>query len=132
MSVSNDFKWLCNPTNKDFIFQFDSVEYGVPAQSRKLLPSHIASHGYRASLGLSDPKFAEDGSVSSPGNDVYRRCFMEDADVMNPIGFSEPVIIEKTRDTAVDVASLSIDPAKPLKKYVKPDKKNKEVDFVEG
>jgi len=124
--MNNEFKWLCNPTKKHFIFQFDSVEYEVPAQSRKLFPAVVASHGLKASYGLTDPEFDRDGNVVKAGNDVYCRCRLEDADVMNPIGYSEPVILERSRDTARDVVSLSVDPEKPIKKYIKKTKKVEE------
>jgi hypothetical protein len=122
----SEFKWLCNPTKKHFRFQFDSVEYEVPAGSRKLFPATVAAHGLKASYGLSDPVISEEGDVISVGNDVYRSCHMEDADVMNPIGYSEPVIVEKSRDTASDAVALSVDPEKPLKKYVKQVRKTKQ------
>jgi len=124
--MSSEFKWLENPTKKVHRFQFDSTEYEIPPMSRKLLPSVVASHGLKASYGLTDPVISEDGDVVSTGNDVYVSCRLKDADVMSTIGYSEPVVVEKSRDSASDVVALSVDPEKPLKKYVKQVRKTKQ------
>ena len=112
--MNTEFKYLCNPMDKDFSFQFDSVEYTVPAKKRKLFTKEVAEHGEKRSYCLSDPVIGEDGEVISAGNDVIKRCFTQEADVENPIGYSEPVLVEKSKDLVSDAVSLSVSPDKPL------------------
>ncbi len=112
--MNTEFKYLCNPMDKDFSFQFDSMEYTVPAKKRKLFTKEVADHGEKRSYYLSDPVIGEDGEVISAGNDVIKRCYTQEADVENPIGYSEPVLVERNKEQFSDAASLSVSPEKPL------------------
>jgi len=126
--MTSEFEWLCNPLKEDFHFQFDSVEYVVPALSRKLYPTDVAQHGLRRSYCLTDPVIdPQTNEVKSQGNDVMRRCYIEAADVLNPIGYSEPVVIERSKDKVSDVLSLSVDAEKPLGKRGRPKKVQTEI-----
>lgn len=125
--MNTEFKYLNNPTSKDFSFQFDSLEYVVPAKTRKLMLAHVADHGEKRSYGLTDPELDEDGNVLNSGNDVYKRCYAEDANVENQIGYSEAIIVERSKDSAADAVSLSVDPSKPLGKRVRGRKMQQQV-----
>lgn len=120
----SDFKYLVNATKSDFVFQFDSIEYVVPAMSRKLMLKEVAEHGEKRSIFLSDPKFDSDGNVISPGNDVYKKCYCEDADVVSPVNSHEPILVEKNKDKVDNLADLSVDPEKPIKRTVGRPKKD--------
>lgn len=117
--MSSEFKWLVNPSDKDFEFQHDSKIYEVPARSQKLMLAGAADHGMKRSFYLTDPQFKEDGTIASGGNDVMRRCEVRDADVVNQVGFNQPIMVEKSKDDVSDVVSLSIDPSKPIKRVIR-------------
>jgi len=112
----SDFRYLVNPTDKEFKFQFDSVEYNVPPKSKKLMLKEVADHGEKRSIFLTDPQIDADGNVISPGNDVFKTCYAEDADVVSPVNSHQPILVEKNKDKVTNNVELSIDPSKPLKK----------------
>lgn len=118
--MDGEFKWLCNPTNEDFVFQYDSRVYEVPRMSKRLFPADVTEHGLKRSFYLTDPEFDNDGNVTKTGNDVAKRCYTEEANTMSGIKFQEPIIIEVSKDTVEDVKLLSVDPNKPLKKRGRP------------
>ena len=114
--MDGEFKWLCNPTKKDFVFQYDSRIYEVPRMSKRLFPADVTEHGLKRSFYLTDPEFDNEGNVVKTGNDVVKMCYTEEANTMSGIKFQEPIIVEASRDSVDDAQSLSVDPTKPLNK----------------
>lgn len=120
--ISSEFKYLVNPTDKSHSFQYDGVEYIVPPMSRRLLLKAVAEHGEKRSYSLTDHSFGPDGQVSDPGNAILKRCYCEDANVINPVTISEPIVVEKSKGTAADLMKATplgkdnlLNPVKPLK-----------------
>jgi len=110
----SEFKWLVNPGDKEFLFQHNGTQYVVPAKSRKLLMSEVADHGAKRSYSLTDPVIDESGAILKTGNDVIQKCFAQEADVVDPVEYHEPILIEKSKDKATDVYNLSVTPKNPL------------------
>lgn len=128
----SEFKWLNNPTEKKFIFQHNSQIFEVPAKNRRLFPAHIADHGMKRSYGLTDPVYDENGDILDSGNDVFKTCYVEEADVMNPIGTQEPMIVERDKNKVNDLAKLAIDPMNiPRPKFIRKKPLSKAIQIVE-
>lgn len=129
----SEFKWLCNPSDRAFDFQYDSICYQVPALQKQLLLKEVAEHGEKRSISLSDPTFDAEGNVVSSGNDVVRWCYTQDADISSAINYQEPIILEISKDHIENVAELSVDPTKPIKAFKgKSKKKLQPVQNVDG
>lgn len=118
--MDNQFKWFCNNMPEKFVFQHNGETYEIPAGSRQLMLAEVAEHGVKRSFALSDPIIDEDGTVVSAGNAVIQRCTWENADMSSPIGMQAPIVIEESKDDSTTLASLSIDPSKPLRPRGRP------------
>lgn len=121
MPIGDSFKYLVNPTNRTFTFQFDSQIYEVPARSKKLFLKEVAEHGEFRSMGLTDPKWDKDGNLMDPGNAVIKACHCEEADSVAPVEEQAPIVLEES-DKSVSEEALFVDPNKPLPGARKPDR----------
>lgn len=110
--MSSEFKYLVNPTDKTFEFQYNSHIYDVPAKSRKLFLKEVADHGEKRSYVLTDPEFDADGNVISVGNDILKYCYTEEANTVNPVGQSEPILVERSKETVGSTEDLLLDKSK--------------------
>lgn len=97
-----EFKWLKNLSNKDFVWQFDGVIYELKAKTKKLFLKEVAEHGLKRSHYLTNPEIDDvTGELITSGNDIWRSCELEDAQVESPVGYTEPILVQAAEEMQV-------------------------------